>query len=57
MDVEDQSTFISVEFERRLGDDWKLEIENRIFVKVDNENSAAAFKNDTFINFKLTRFF
>ncbi|MEM6821097.1 MAG: hypothetical protein AAF558_03990 [Verrucomicrobiota bacterium] len=57
IDVEDLTTSFTIEFERRIGNDWKIEVENRFFTNVDSGNTARAFKNDSFINVRLTRFF
>ncbi len=57
IDTEDQSTAVTVEAERRLGSDWKAELEGRLFFNVDATNDFSLIENDEFINFKLSRYF
>ncbi len=57
IDTEDQSTAMTIEAERRLGSDWKAELEGRLFFNVDAANDFSLIEKDEFINFKLSRYF
>ena len=46
-----------IEAERRIGDSWKIEAEARLFGNVGDENVLAPFKRDSFVNFRLLKFF
>jgi hypothetical protein len=57
LDVEDQSTLFSVEAERRIGDHWKVELESRWFLGIDQGNLLAPLENDDFLTLRIRRFF
>lgn len=57
VDLNDQSTTMFIEMERRLGRTWKLEFESRLFINVADDNPMAIFKQDDFITLRLSRFF
>lgn len=58
VDRHDQSTSLSIEAERRLGEFWKLELEGRIFVNVDDDDVILnGIRDDDVITLRLTRFF
>jgi len=57
IDLEDGTMSFLVEAERRIGDSWKVEAEARLLANVDNANAFAAFKRDSFVNIRLSRFF
>ena len=57
IDIDDGSSALRVEFERRLSDVLFLEIEGQAFIDVDPGNPAAAFMNDSFLTLRLTSFF
>ena len=57
IDREDGTLFFSVEAERRIGSNWKAEVEARILTNVDSANGAHPFRRDTFLNFRLSRYF
>ena len=57
VDAEDGSTSLFFEAERRLGDSWKLELEVRAFLGIDNDNPANSFENDDFALLRLSYFF
>lgn len=54
IDREDQSTALFVEAERRLGQQWKLEIESRAFVNVNRASRLDSFRRDSFITVRLS---
>ena len=57
VDLEDGSTSVRLESERRLGQDWKVELEAQFFVAVDERNVLDAFRADDFVTVRLSRFF
>ncbi len=58
IDREEQSTLFSVEAERRLGEFWKLELEGRLFLNIDDEDLILnGIRDDDVITLRLTRFF
>ena len=57
VDLDTRAMFVSVEAERRLGDDWKLELEGRAFVDVPANDVSAGIRDDDFVTIRLTRFF
>tara|TARA_B100000676_G_scaffold308145_1_gene368275 strand:+ start:4224 stop:4463 length:240 start_codon:yes stop_codon:yes gene_type:complete len=57
IDLEDGTMSFLIEAERRIGDRWKVEAEARLLANVDDTNAFAAFKRDSFVNIRLSRFF
>ncbi len=57
IDKDTQSTLFLLEAERRVGDDWRAEVEARLFMNVSSDDEAAGFKDDSVLTFRLTRFF
>ncbi len=56
VDAEDGSTFVSAEAERRIGDDWKVELEARFFVNFDPREFETALAEDDFVTLRLTKY-
>ena len=50
-------TLFNVEAERRLGENWKLEIESRFLFDTADDPVLAGITDDDFITLRLTRFF
>ncbi len=57
IDVQDGSTAVRVEAERRISDHLDLELEGRFFIGVDPFNSLRPFHRDSFLNLRLYWFF
>lgn len=57
IDAEDGSLSFFIEAERRIGNSWKIEAEARLLGNVDEKNTLAPFKRDSFFNLRLSRFF
>ena len=58
IDREEQSTLFSIEAERRLGEFWKLELEGRLFLNIDDEDLILnGIRDDDVVTLRLTRFF
>lgn len=56
-DLEDGSSSGLVEAERRFGNSWKGEVEARFFFFNDEDNVSNAFKDESLITVRMTRFF
>ena len=57
VDRNDRAYQLSVEAERRLGDRWKLELESRWFLNTRKSPVLSAFKQDSHITLRLSRYF
>ncbi len=57
VDRRSQATLLTLEAERRLGSDWKVELESRFFVNAPSDDPTAGFRRDDAITLRLTRFF
>ncbi len=57
IDSADQSIGMFVEAERRFGQNWTASLEARLFVNVDRDNILNAFRDDDFLNLRVTRYF
>jgi len=57
IDQKTGETALSFEAERRIGDQWKAEIEARWFINTDAGRFLNSIRNDDFITFRLSRFF
>ena len=57
VDVENQSTALFFEAERRLGDNWKLELESRWFLNAERSDPLAAIEDDDLIQLRVSYFF
>ncbi len=56
VDVKDQGTFLSIEAERRLFDNWRIEAETRLFMNIPPSDDAFGIRKDDFIQIRLVRF-
>lgn len=56
-DLSKETRLFSFEANRRLGDSWKLELEARIFTAVDEEEFLYFFRDDSFLELSLRKFF
>jgi hypothetical protein len=57
IDVENQSTFLSLEASRRLADQWTLELDLRFFFPTEDEDPLNAIGRDDFVQVRLAYFF
>ena len=57
IDYETGEMLALVEAARRLGDDWRFELEARLFVNTDLESFTYALRKDSFVTVRLSRFF
>lgn len=56
-DLDYKSRLFSVETSRRIGDSWKVEVEARIFDNLQEEEFLYFFRDDSFVQFGLSKFF
>ena len=57
MDVDDHERIFSLEFERRLNDNMSLEIEGQLFDNIESDTLLNGFKDDSFLEVRLSWFF
>ena len=46
-----------LEFDRRLGDKFRLELQTRWFLNVDSRDPLRTFEQDSFVNLSIVRYF
>jgi len=56
-DLERTTKLYSVEANRRIGNSWRVDIEARIFSDVDPEEFLYFFREDSFLEFSMTKYF
>ena len=58
VDAKTGATALSLEAERRLGANWKVELEGRVFSHVpDDDFLLRGVRDDDYVSLRLTRFF
>ncbi|MDH3710164.1 MAG: hypothetical protein OER04_09775 [Cyclobacteriaceae bacterium] len=57
IDLDGKGIFISAEGSRRIGDNWKMSLESRIFSGIEEDQLAFFFREDSFLLLKLSKFF
>ncbi len=57
VDLEHSTRLYSVEANRRFGESWSLEVESRIFSKVDPEEFLYLLRQDSFLEFSVSKYF
>jgi hypothetical protein len=57
VDVGDRSTLVTLEASRRIGSDWKVEIEARAFIDITPNDVLSGVRKDDYVTFRVTRFF
>ena len=57
VDLDDQSTVFSIEAERRIGDNWKVELESRWFINVARHNPLQSVARDDYLTLRIRRYF
>ncbi len=57
VDIDDSSRIASIEASRRLGDDWKINLEARFFSNIDKQNFLSGFSKDDFVQLELAWYF
>ena len=56
-DVDTGETFFNIEADRRIGDDYVLEVRARVFSGADPQNLTYALSRDDYIQLQLSRYF
>ena len=56
-DAEGDGTAVTVEASRRIGDDWKVELEARAWNGVEDDDPLAPLRRDDYVQLTLSRFF
>ena len=56
-DLEKSSRLFNVEASRRLGNSWKIEVEARILDNIASEEFLSLFRDDSFAQFRLIKYF
>jgi hypothetical protein len=57
VDAGDRSTLATLEASRRIGSDWKIEIEARAFIDISPSDVLSGVRKDDFMTIRVTRFF
>lgn len=57
IDLDNQTTSLRLEAERRIGDSQKIELESQWFAHVDDDDVLAAAKDDSYILLRFSQFF
>lgn len=57
IDRKDQSSLVFIELERRLGENWKIELESRLFFNIDSQNLLQSVERDSFVTLRASHFF
>ncbi len=57
VDLDDKTTAVRVEAQRRLGQSWKLEVEVQFLINEDESNLSSGFASDDFIAISLKKYF
>jgi len=56
-DLDNGTKLLSLEANRRLADDWKLSLEARLFLNVEDTNPLFTVRRDDYLEIQLVRFF
>ncbi|MBX2841727.1 MAG: hypothetical protein KTR26_08140 [Flammeovirgaceae bacterium] len=56
-DLEHSTRLYSIEGSRRLGNSWKVELEGRFFQNISEREFLYFFREDSFLQFRLAKFF
>ena len=57
VDRDSRASQLTVEAERRLSDHWNMELESRWFINSGNNNVVSAFRDDSNVTLRLSRYF
>ncbi len=57
VDVKNGASFFSIEAERRVGDNWKVELEARFSAFIPDKDIASGIRKDDLITLRLNRYF
>ena len=57
VDMESDATNLTFEASRRVGDDWKVELEARMWTGVAHDDPMSPLRDDDYLQLTLSRFF
>ncbi len=57
LDLNKSSKLLSLEASRRFGESWKVELETRFLIDIAEEEFLYFLRNDSFLQFRLVKFF
>ena len=57
VDRDTRASQLTVEAERRLSDHWNMELESRWFINSGNSDVVSAFRDDSYVTLRLSRYF
>lgn len=56
-DLETSETYVNIEADRRLGDDYVLELRARLFTNAEQSDTSYGIENDDYFQLRLSRYF
>ena len=56
-DLDTSETYVNIEADRRLGDDYVLELRARLFTNAESDDTSYAIENDDYLQLQLSRYF
>ena len=56
-DLDTSETYVNIEADRRLGEDYVLELRARFFTNVESSDTSYAIENDDYLQVQLSRYF
>jgi len=56
-DLETSESYVNIEADRRLGDDYVLELRARFFTNAEPDDTSYAIENDDYLQLQLSRYF
>ncbi len=56
-DLKTSETYVNIEADRRLGDDYVLELRARFFTNAEPADTSFAIENDDYLHLQLSRYF
>jgi len=56
-DLDTSETYVNIEADRRLGDDYVLELRARLFTNANSGDTSFAIENDDYLQLQLSRYF
>jgi len=56
-DLDTSETYLNIEADRRLGEDYVLELRARFFTNAEFEDTSFATENDDYLQLQMSRYF
>jgi hypothetical protein len=57
VDLDTQATVVSFKGSRRIADNWKVELESRLFKNIPSTDILTGMRNDDYVQIRLVHFF